>query len=111
MIGRFLEKLFSKRRFALASLVAAASCVAVALACSEFGFVFNFTHSAPFGIYRRPAKPTAEFTRAHPMHSFVPISDGQVFRNNPNTRRESGHLSRWLCRAPETRLSPGRATL
>lgn len=78
------------KRAALASLVAAASCVAVALACRNLGIVFNFTHSAPFGLYRRTTNPTDGVHLSAPYAFFCPDQRWPGLHVNPNTRRDVG---------------------
>ncbi len=89
MIGRFDTSRVIKKAIRVALLLGAGAAVS-ALAFCEFGFVFNFTHSAPFGIYRQAAEPTLATRKNSPYAFFCPDQRWPGLRNNPNTRRSLG---------------------
>ena len=89
MIGRFDTSIVIKKAIRVALLLGAGA-VVTALAFCEFGFVFNFTHSAPFGIYRQAAEPTLATRKNSPYAFFCPDQRWPGLRNNPNTRRSLG---------------------
>jgi conjugative transfer signal peptidase TraF len=89
MIGRFDRSRVIKRAIRVALLLGAGAAVSAVTFC-EFGFVFNFTHSAPFGIYRLVAQPTPDTRNNSPYAFFCPDQRWPGFRNNPNTRRSLG---------------------
>ena len=89
MIGRFDTSRVIKKAIRVALLIGAGAAVS-AVALSEFGFVFNFTHSAPFGIYRQAAEPTLATRKNSPYAFFCPDQRWPGLRNNPNARRSLG---------------------
>jgi conjugative transfer signal peptidase TraF len=89
MIGRFDTSRVMKKAIRVALLLGAGAAVSAVAFC-EFGFVFNFTHSAPFGIYRLVAQPTLATRKNSPYAFFCPDQRWPGFRNNPNTRRSLG---------------------
>ena len=89
MIGRFDTSRVIKKAIRVALLFATGA-VILAVAFCEFGFVFNFTHSAPFGIYRQAAEPTMATRKNSPYAFFCPDQRWPGLRNNPNTRRNLG---------------------
>lgn len=89
MIGRFDTSRVIKKAIRLALLFGASAAVSAVTLC-EFGFVFNFTHSAPFGIYRQAAEPILATRKNSPYAFFCPDQRWPGLRNNPNTRRSLG---------------------
>ena len=89
MIGRFDTSRVIKKAIRVALLLGAGAAVSAVAFC-EFGFVFNFTHSAPFGIYRQAAEPTLATRKNSPYAFFCPDQRWPGLRNNPNTRRSLG---------------------
>ena len=89
MIGRFDTSRVIKKAIRVGLLLGTGAAVS-AVALSEFGFVFNFTHSAPFGIYRHAAEPTLATRKNSPYAFFCPDQRWPGLRNNPNTRRSLG---------------------
>jgi conjugative transfer signal peptidase TraF len=85
MIGRF-----DANRLIRIGLLLGAGAAISAVAFSEFGFVFNFTHSAPFGIYRPAAEPTVPLRTDSPYAFFCPDQRWPGLKNNPNTRHSLG---------------------
>ena len=89
MIGRFDQSLVIMKAIRIGLLLGAGAAVS-AVAFSEFGFVFNFTHSAPFGIYRPAPEPTQLSHGTSPYAFFCPDQRWPGLKNNPNTRRSLG---------------------
>jgi conjugative transfer signal peptidase TraF len=89
MIGRFDTSRVIKKTIRIALLLGAGAAVSAVAFC-EFGFVFNFTHSAPFGIYRHAEMPTSATRKNSPYAFFCPDQRWPGLRNNPNTRRSLG---------------------
>jgi conjugative transfer signal peptidase TraF len=89
MIGRFDTSRVIKRAIRVALLLATGAVIATVAFC-EFGFVFNFTHSAPFGIYRQGSEPTPATRKNSPYAFFCPDQRWPGLNNNPNTRRSLG---------------------
>jgi conjugative transfer signal peptidase TraF len=89
MIGRFDTSRVMKKAIRVALLLGAGVAVSAVAFC-EFGFVFNFTHSAPFGIYRHAAEPTPATRKSSPYAFFCPDQRWPGLRDNPNTRRSLG---------------------
>ncbi len=89
MIGRFDTSRVIKKAIRVALLLASAAVISTVAFC-EFGLVFNFTHSAPFGIYRQAAEPTLANRKNKPYAFFCPDQRWPGLRNNPNTRRSLG---------------------
>ena len=89
MIGRFDTSRVIKKAIRVALLLGTGAAVSAVAFC-EFGFVFNFTHSAPFGIYRQAAEPTLATRKNSPYAFFCPDQRWPGLRNNPNTRRSLG---------------------
>jgi conjugative transfer signal peptidase TraF len=89
MIGRFDTSRVIKKAIRVALLLASAAVISTVAFC-EFGLVFNFTHSAPFGIYRQAAEPTLATRKNSPYAFFCPDQRWPSLRNNPNTRRSLG---------------------
>lgn len=89
MIGRFDTSGVAKKAIRVA-LLFGTGVAASALAFCEFGLVFNFTHSAPFGIYRHAEEPTLATRKNSPYAFFCPDQRWPGLRNNPNTRRSLG---------------------
>ena len=89
MIGRFDASQVVKKGIWVALLLGASAAVS-AVAFSEFGFVFNFTHSAPFGIYRSAPEPTLPSHGKSPYAFFCPDQRWPGLMNNPNTRHSLG---------------------
>jgi conjugative transfer signal peptidase TraF len=89
MIGRFDKSSVIKKAIRGALLFGAGAAVSAVAFC-EFGFVFNFTHSAPFGIYRQAAEPTLPTRNNSPYAFFCPDQRWPGLNNNPNTRRSLG---------------------
>jgi conjugative transfer signal peptidase TraF len=89
MIGRFDSSRVIKKAIRVALLLGAGAALSAVAFC-EFGFVFNFTHSAPFGIYRQAAEPTLATRKNSPYAFFCPDQRWPGLRNNPNTRRSLG---------------------
>src|SRR3954469_1905124 len=85
MIGRF-----DASRLIRIGLLLGAGAAISAVAFSEFGFVFNFTHSAPFGIYRPVAAPAGALRGNSPYAFFCPDQRWPGLKDNPNTRRSLG---------------------
>ena len=85
MIGRF----DASRLIRIGLLLGAGTAIS-AVAFSEFGFVFNFTHSAPFGIYRPVAEPNVPLHTDSPYAFFCPDQRSPGLKDNPNTRRSLG---------------------
>jgi conjugative transfer signal peptidase TraF len=89
MIGRFEVSRLIKRAILIGLLLGAGAAVS-AVAFGEFGFVFNFTHSAPLGIYRPVASPAGPLRGNSPYAFFCPDQRWPGFKNNPNARRSLG---------------------
>jgi conjugative transfer signal peptidase TraF len=89
MIGRFDTSRVIKKAIRVALLLASAAVISTVAFC-EFGLVFNFTHSAPFGIYRQAAEPTSATRKNSPYAFFCPDQRWPGLSNNPNTRRSLG---------------------
>ena len=89
MIGRFDKSRVIKRAIQVALSLAAGAMITTVAFC-EFGFVFNFTHSAPFGIYRQASEPTVATRKNSPYAFFCPDQRWPGLNNNPNTRRSVG---------------------
>jgi conjugative transfer signal peptidase TraF len=89
MIGRFDASPLIKKAIRVGLLMGASAAVS-AVAFSEFGFVFNFTHSAPLGIYRPVAAPAGPLRGSSPYAFFCPDQRWPGLKNNPNTRRSLG---------------------
>jgi conjugative transfer signal peptidase TraF len=86
MIGRFEVSRLIKSSIRIGLLLGAGAAVS-AVAFSEFGFVFNFTHSAPLGIYRPVAAAAGALRGNSPYAFFCPDQRWPGLKNNPNTRR------------------------
>jgi conjugative transfer signal peptidase TraF len=89
MIGHFDPSFVVKKAIRIALLLGAGADIS-AVAFSEFGFVFNFTHSAPFGIYRPAQEPTRPSHGNKPYAFFCPDQRWPGLKNNPNTRHNLG---------------------
>jgi conjugative transfer signal peptidase TraF len=89
MIGRFDASPLIKKAIRVGLLLGASAAV-LAVAFGEFGFVFNFTHSAPLGIYRPVAAPTGPLPGSSPYAFFCPDQRWPGLKNNPNNRRSLG---------------------
>ncbi len=89
MIGRFDTSGVAKKAIRVALLFGTGAAVSAVAFC-EFGFVFNFTHSAPFGIYRQASEPTPATRKNSPYAFFCPDQRWPGLSNNPNTRRSLG---------------------
>ena len=100
MIGRFDTSRVIKKAIRVALLLGAGAAVSAVAFC-EFGFVFNFTHSAPFGIYRQAAEPTVATRKNSPYAFFCPDQRWPGLRRQPEYSPKSGHLSRRLRSALE----------
>jgi conjugative transfer signal peptidase TraF len=89
MIGLFDTSRGVKKAIRVALLLGASAAVS-AVVFSEFGFVFNFTHSAPFGIYRPAPEPPQTSHGKSPYAFFCPDQRWPGLMNNPNTRHSLG---------------------
>lgn len=89
MIGRFDASPLIKKVIRIGLLLGASAAVST-VAFSEFGFVFNITHSAPLGIYRPVTAPAGPLHGSSPYAFFCPDQRWPGFKNNPNTRRSLG---------------------
>jgi conjugative transfer signal peptidase TraF len=89
MTGRFDAGRLIKRTIRICLLLGAGTAV-TAVAFSEFGFVFNFTHSAPLGIYRPVRGPAGALRERSPYAFFCPDQRWPGLKDNPNTRRSLG---------------------
>ena len=76
MIGlsnpKFRSRLASLSRLSYIVVAFAVAFVGLTLAGVGFGFVFNFTHSAPFGLYKEIADPAKAPHTPAPYVFFLP---------------------------------------
>ena len=80
MIGlsnpRFRSRLASLSRLSYIVVAFAVAFVGLTLAGVGFGFVFNFTHSAPFGLYKEMLIQRERLTLLPSTSSFAPMFAG-----------------------------------
>ena len=80
MIGlsnpKFRDRLARLSRLSYIVVAFAVAFVGLTLAGVGFGFVFNFTHSAPFGLYKEIADPAKAPQTPAPTSSFAPMFAG-----------------------------------
>lgn len=96
MIGRF-EALKSARGKRLRTLcfsltIAAIALLSVLVAAIGYGFVFNCTHSAPFGLYKEIGSSPAIPHEPTPYAFFCPDNRWPFMRDQPNYRSPM-----WTC--------------
>ena len=65
---------------------AAAAIVLASLAAMRFGVVFNYTHSAPFGLYREISRPSDARHDPAPYVFFCPDVRWPAMKGQPNYR-------------------------
>ena len=73
-------------RISLAALAVAGSAFGVMFAGVNLGLVFNYTHSAPFGLYMEIATPTEARREPPPYIFFCPDVRWPSMNNEPNYR-------------------------
>jgi len=83
LIGSGLLVLSRQRNIVVAS---AAAFVFAALTAIRFGLVFNYTHSAPFGLYRAIPNPTNTPRNPAPYVFFCPDVRWPTMKGQPNYR-------------------------
>jgi type IV secretory pathway protease TraF len=67
--------------------------VGLTLAGVGFGFVFNFTHSAPFGLYKEIADPSKTPHTPASYAFFCPDVRWPGMKGEPNHRKAHANLS------------------
>ena len=91
MIGlsnpRFRSRLASLSHLSYIVVAFAVAFVGLTLAGVGFGFVFNFTHSAPFGLYKEIADPTQAPRTPSPYVFFCPDVRWPDMKGEPNYRK------------------------
>ena len=85
MIGLFSTTI-RLPRLSLAALAVSGCALGVIFAGINLGFVFNYTHSAPFGLYIGVAAPTGPRRDPAPYVFFCPDVRWPSMRNEPNYR-------------------------
>ena len=91
MIGRFSPKLQARiaslSRLSYVLMAFAVAFIGLTLAGVGFGFVFNFTHSAPFGLYREISDPQDLARIPAPYVFFCPDVRWPGMQGEPNYRK------------------------
>lgn len=85
MTGLF-STLMRVHRLNLALLAVSCGALGLMLAGVNFGVVFNYTHSAPFGLYRRIANPATAPHSPPPYVFFCPDIRWPSMKGQPNYR-------------------------
>ena len=85
MTGRF-RNLRELPRFNIASLTVAGGAIALMFAGIHAGLVFNYTHSAPFGLYVRLTDVSSESRLSSPYVFFCPDVRWPSMKGEPNYR-------------------------
>lgn len=91
MIGRFSPKLQARitslSRLSYIVVAFAVAFIGLTLAGVGFGFVFNFTHSAPFGLYKEISDPQDVSRVPAPYVFFCPDVRWPGLQGEPNYRK------------------------
>jgi conjugative transfer signal peptidase TraF len=76
----------SLSRLSYVLVALAVGVLGITVAGVAFGVVFNYTHSAPFGLYKRIANPTAVPHEPAPYVFFCPDLRWPAMKDQPNYR-------------------------
>ncbi len=100
MIGLFkrciarILRLVARLRVVFVSFGALA--IAAMLLWTGFGVVFNYTHSAPFGLYREQFDSEAGDTRPSPLRFLLPRPALAIDAGRAKLPRSHAHMPRWI---------------